>query len=369
MDVVYSSFFKETKNLFANSNVVKYWPYIGKGYFGSSVKILVLGESHHHSDPPTKSNERTNEVVIGAYLNQMYTRSFSSFADFPKGVKFSRDSYLKGFRNTAKMIAHAGSRNSDYVWDNLAFFNFFQKPVAPCAGSHEWLDLDYNNYVNQARAAFDEVLKKLTPDIVVIWGKGKLNKQWLPANKEQIYPNVVFFPITHPSYNIRKKCINEWNYLVQQKCIAEQYADHYPYNKKIEGLFYKLRGFDCVKPFKCWFSERSIGFELYQEWNTVNKCFVQNSLITNKSTAIILIFFIDKNGEMSLEISTRHESELETQKIIDDLAFNLFHQKRNLNYDGIFELCRFGANVNDEELLSNIVKALQAVVSYRNRLV
>ena len=152
MGVVYAEMMRETKNIFEGLNDVTYWPYIGKGYFKCPEKILVLGESHYLTDPKLREEKEndhflTNDVLVGDYLDQNYTQSFSSFADFPKLMKLPRNSFLKGFRNTAKMLAHSGKWCSDYVWENLAFFNFFQKPVASRPGSHEWLNADYDNYL------------------------------------------------------------------------------------------------------------------------------------------------------------------------------------------------------------------------------
>ena len=69
MGIVYNEMTKETERLFQNSKNVKYWPYIGKGYFKCKTKILVLGESHYLTDPSRiKEMENysgwTNEVVI-----------------------------------------------------------------------------------------------------------------------------------------------------------------------------------------------------------------------------------------------------------------------------------------------------------------
>ena len=170
---VYSEMMKETKSLFHNSKSVKYWPYIGKGYLKCATKILVLGESHYLTDPSKiKKMENysgwTNEVLIWAYLDQGYYQNFSSFDDFPKWNSLPKDSYLKGYRNTAKMLVqNVYSENeytklgSDYVWKNLAFYNFFQRPVACRSGCHEWLMADYDNYIKQARAALDEVRKSV----------------------------------------------------------------------------------------------------------------------------------------------------------------------------------------------------------------
>lgn len=356
MGIVYNEMTKETERLFQNSKNVKYWPYIGKGYFKCKTKILVLGESHYLTDPSRiKEMENysgwTNEVVIWVYLDQGYSQNFSSFDDFPKWISLPKDSYLKGYRNTAKMLVqNVYSKNnytkqgSDYVWKNLAFYNFFQRPVACRPGRHDWLMADYDNYIKQAREALDEIMKKLEPDVVIVWGKADLNKKWLPANKEQRYPNVKFFPINHPSYNIRQEYIKKWNEFVKQCNINEQYADHHLYYKRVESIFFDKRLKDASKSFCRWFGERSIGYRLNQ-----------------KENAMILLVTISENGETVLTLSTRKESDLETIKIIKNPSFGIFDRKRTLNCDGLFELCTIASNATDEDVISKILIALKAM--------
>lgn len=374
MNDIYSRFFKETKKLFENSNVVKYWPYIGKEYFKSSIKIMILGESHYLRNQKEREKMEnypwwTNDVVVSEYLGQGYTRSFASFADFPKWIHFSKGSHLKGFRNTAKMLVHSGNYCSDYVWDRLVFYNFFQKPVAPCPGSHEWLVADYDNYISQAREAFDEVVKKISPDVVIVWGKRDLYKKWMPSDKEIRYPDVRFFPINHPSYNIRREFLVKWDDLVKQQHITEEYAMHHPCYKRIENIFSKLCKVEYIRGLfdKRWFGERSIGFELYQEWNYANNCFVQNS-VKGKSTSIIILLTMEESGESSITLSTRHEDDAETMKIINNSSLKTFSQIRNLHCDGIFELYKMASEISDEELISNVKTVLQIVFSYRENL-
>lgn len=374
MGMIYNNLFEKTETLFKDSNYVNYWAYIGKGYFECAEKILVLGDSHYLPDSSKREKMEkypwwTNEVIIADYLDQGYSQNFSSFFDFPKWIPQPKDSYLKGFRNTAKMLAHSGNQCSDYVWHSLAFFNFFQKPVASRPGSHEWLNADYDNYINVARNALDEVVKKLTPNVIIVWGKKDLYKKWMPSDKEIRYPNVYFFPINHPSYNIKSEFLLKWNDFVKQHHFTEEYAKHHPRYKIIESIFSKMcQQKDIVKLFGKWYGERSIGCELYQDWDCLNKCFSRNSLVTNKSNAIILLLTMTDSEESVLTICTRLESEIETQKIVNHASFDVFNQKRNTKCDGIFELCRMAPNVTDEEILSNIIKGLHALQDYRNSL-
>lgn len=377
MGKIYDEMIKETELLFQNSKSVKYWPYIGKGYFKCATKILVLGESHYLTDPSrVKEMENysgwTNEVIIWAYLNQEYCQNFSSFDDFPKWISLPKNSYLKGFRNTAKMLVQSivPDKNlklcSDYVWKNLAFYNFFQRPVACRPGCHEWLMADYNNYIKQARAALDEVMDLLKPDVVIVWGKGVFYKKWLPSDMAQRYPKVNFFPINHPSYNIKQEYIDKWKNFVKQHKINEQYTDYHLSHKRIESIFNDKRLKDCFKRIKsffpkkrkendpdtccCWFSERSIGYWL--------------CLDANDSNAMIVLAIIDENGEMSINFSTRHGNELISALILNHPSFDAFTQKRNLNCDGIFELCRVGSNADDDFIVSSIKNVLESVENF-----
>lgn len=358
MGVVYAEMMRETKNIFEGLNDVVYWPYIGHGYFKCREKILVLGESHYLTDPKLrveKENDHfvTNNVLVGDYLNQHYTQCFSSFADFPKWIKMPR---YRGFRNTAKMLAHSGPKCSDYVWENLAFFNFFQKPVAPHPGSHEWLNADYDNYIDMSRAAFEKVMEKLTPDIVIIWGKGDLDKKWLPVNKKSLYPGVVFFPINHPFSYIQRTYIEEWNDFVKKRNISEKYACHHPFYLKIEKLFGDVKQrLGRLKSVPKWYSERSIGFKL--------------DLNTNVPNAMVMLATMDELGKMSITLSTRRESVEETKKIVNHPFFDIFNHNHCLNEDGVFELCSFDSNACDEDLVSVILRVLQAMNDYRNSLI
>ena len=360
MGIIYSGMMKESERLFRNSENVNYWPYIGKGYFNCSTKILVLGDSHYLPDPSKRKKMEceypwwTNEVVIADYLDQGYKQNFSSFDDFPKWIPQPKGSHLKGFRNTAKMLAwnvnhDYGYRNqcSDYVWKNLAFYNFFQRPVATRPGSHEWLMSDYDNYVSQARLAFDEVMNKLNPHVVIVWGKKDLYKKWLPANRNRLYPDSIFFPINHPSYNIRHEYIEKWSELVRLQNIDEGFVQHNPIYKRVETIFFNDELKKFIGPFSKWYGERSIGYRMNSK--------------SGDSNAVVLLVTMSENGETVLTLSTRKESDLETIKIVKNSSFDTFDRKRSLDCDGLFELCTIASNATDEDVISKILIALKAM--------
>lgn len=294
----------------------------------------------------------TNEVVIADYLDQNYTQSFGSFADFPKWLPL-KQRHLKGYRNTAKMLTNENVQLCDYVWANLAFFNFFQRPVATRPGNHDWLMADFESYIMQAHLAFDEVMKKLNPDIVIVWGKNDLYKNWMPLDKEQKYPHIKFFAINHPSYNIKAEIKKDWDEFVMLNGIDKSFAAHYPYYKEVESIFLTIPKDNTTKMFSKWYGERSIGFKL--------------SLDKNEN-AIILMFTYNEDGSSSLTIQTRAEEEKATLKIFECVAFQKFAQKKSLHCDGIFELQHFDRLAKREFLLSTMHQALQSIVEYHNQL-
>ena len=100
-------------------------------------------------------------------------------------------------------------------------------------------------------------------------------------------------------------------------------------------------------PFSKWYGERSIGYRM-------------NSKLDD-SNALILLVTMCENGETVITISTRKESDLETKKIIKNPSFDVFGRKRNLNYDGVFELCKIASNATDDDVISNILSALKAM--------
>ena len=76
---------------------------------------------------------------------------------------------------------------------------------------------------------------------------------------------------------------------------------------------------------------------------------------------MILLVTMSENGETVLTLSTRKESDLETIKIIKNPSFGIFDRKRTLNCDGLFELCTIASNATDEDVISKILIALNAM--------
>jgi len=84
---------------------------------------------------------------------------------------------------------------------------------------------------------------------------------------------------------------------------------------------------------------------------------------------MVMLATMDELGKMSITLSTRRESVEETKKIVNHPFFDIFDHNHCLNEDGVFELCSFDSNACDEDLVSVILRVLQAMNDYRNSLI
>lgn len=176
-----------------NSQYINFLPYIGDNYYNSNRKILVLGESHYGLQQNNKDRTLTLQVVRDEYLE-----------DRKKGIK---NNWTKCYRNVAAMITGEGFNNSDYIWKEMSFYNFFQEVVGVNAKDKQYIT---DELIQKSQNAFWEILDILKPDIVIAWGLGQLRTKWLPKDKKsrikydnlftyEKFPNIPIWCISHPS--------------------------------------------------------------------------------------------------------------------------------------------------------------------------
>ena len=160
---------------------VFFYPWVGKDYSTGGIfpkKILIVGESHYCG------NEDCNGKC--------------GFRDFPEGgcENFTKDTIMKylsgdctdGWTRTFKkfersLINKETSLEESYqIWQSLAFFNYLQVAMEKAreSGTME----DYKN----AEKAFFEVIEELQPDLIIVWGVGKLfnnlpDDRWTRGNQ------------------------------------------------------------------------------------------------------------------------------------------------------------------------------------------
>jgi hypothetical protein len=183
---------QETESKLNSAKYIFYLPYIGKKYWESSRRILVLGESHYGSRDKTS----TRQVVQSEYLDAL-----------KKGV---RNKWIQCYRYTGAMLTGKGYHNSDYLWEDMAFSNFFQGPVGEYPNDKQYLHKN-KDMIETGRLAFFELLDILQPHIVIVWGKSKMYWNWLPSSDRKIlnskkllfcyenYPDTTIWCVRHPS--------------------------------------------------------------------------------------------------------------------------------------------------------------------------
>lgn len=155
---------KDIENELNNSERIKFLPYVGKYYDTVPRKILILGESHYGKQERNNYRRLTRDVVELDYL-----------ADVKQGKK---NTWIRCYRNTAAVLTGKGYYSSEYVWNDLSYYNFFQQVV----GDKDHKDKKYitNQLIEDSRVALGDVLNILSPDFVIVWGYSKIQWNWLP---------------------------------------------------------------------------------------------------------------------------------------------------------------------------------------------
>ncbi len=198
--------------LFKQAEGVKFLPFVGPLFRETSLRetslretslrILMLGESHYGPQENNRNTRLTRSLVEDDYLSAS-----------ANGRRFF---WTKGFRRVAAMIGGKDYYSSDNVWQQLAFYNFFQQVVGDNAKDKKHIN---EQTISEARSGLQEVCKILEPNLVIVWGIGRLYDTWLPREMNgvipelrvfqyQYLPKTVFWAIHHPSIGFS---IPEWH--------------------------------------------------------------------------------------------------------------------------------------------------------------
>ena len=139
---------------------VKFLPWEGENYQKGGFngkKILVIGESFYCSEEDAVAT--LTDKIVNDYLairNGEYRENNGGWTN--TYLKFERS--LKG--------KETNPEESREIWNSIAFYNYLQVPMSGARESGS--PVDYKN----AEKAFFEVLNKLQPDLIIVWGVGKL---------------------------------------------------------------------------------------------------------------------------------------------------------------------------------------------------
>ncbi len=173
---------------------VKFLPWVGERYANgvNGLKTLILGESQyikksHHNPEEFDNKKNWTQDIIRDRIALKPSTSLQTF--------LNNNRMILGIKDKTKL--------SD-LWNDLAFYNFIQITIG--SGNHKDKSRLTAEVIKISRKALIEVVNDLKPELVIVWGKGKINK-WLPQNKKYINKNMwklddieaVFWNIKHPS--------------------------------------------------------------------------------------------------------------------------------------------------------------------------
>lgn len=138
-------------------------PWVGKNYDSGGIfgkKILVVGESHYCGgckrcgdiENAEECAEFTTKRCIEPLLEGYKARWTGTFHKFERSL-----------------VGHETDlQESRKIWDSIAFYNYIQKAVEGPRKSPDWEDY------RAAKEAFFETLDVLNPDVVIVWGVGRM---------------------------------------------------------------------------------------------------------------------------------------------------------------------------------------------------
>jgi len=143
---------------------VYFKPWVGKDYQTGGIfnkRILAVGEGHVCGGKcqnecgikySSECEELTTTIVVNDYLNGCGGKWTSTYRKFERSL-VNKETTLE---------------DSKIIWQSIAFFNFLQVAITESrrAGTNE----DYK----ESQTAFLEVIDELLPELIIIWGVGRL---------------------------------------------------------------------------------------------------------------------------------------------------------------------------------------------------
>jgi len=200
------SYGNDLEEAFDKSEYIKFYPFIGKEYKEISPKILVLGESHYF--PPNVTDIEMKECDDDKFTsrNIFFDGYFLELEKRKDGTLPYEYKYIRCYRNTATMITGKDYHSSDYIWNYLSFYNFFQKHVGRGSKNKEFIN---EILIENSQRAYFEIINILKPELVIAWGRTCLYETWVPQNDYETiedylyiykkYPDTIIWHIPHPS--------------------------------------------------------------------------------------------------------------------------------------------------------------------------
>jgi hypothetical protein len=117
------------------------------------------------------------------------------------------DQKYKPYKNTVTLLTNKVIDN-EWVFDHIAFYNFFQKYVGFGSSDKSLIDKDL---IDLSRKAYFSVFEILKPNLVIAWGKGDLYYKYVPQDDwdpliEEVIEKKMFY-----KYKKKYNDINIWH--------------------------------------------------------------------------------------------------------------------------------------------------------------
>lgn len=140
-------------------------PWEGRNYKTGGIfrkKILAIGESFYCSEEDVKN------LPEGTSMTDKIVKDYLAIRDgeYRENNGGWTNTYLKFERSLTG--EETTPEKSHEIWNSIAFYNYLQVPMSGARESGS--ALDYKNAEN----AFFEVINKLQPELIIVWGVGKL---------------------------------------------------------------------------------------------------------------------------------------------------------------------------------------------------
>jgi hypothetical protein len=183
MDTSFDSQFEQT-------GFIKFYPFVGDKYNVSIPRILILGESHYISSELSPSKEE-----------------IETWNEDNNTTRDAVEEGYKPYKNTVSLLTNAVIDN-EWIYENIAFYNFFQKYVGIGSSDKSLIDLDL---IELSQKAYFSIIDIMEPDFIIAWGTSTLYNYWVPQDECDIlsedsmlyrykkFPNTNIWHIKHPS--------------------------------------------------------------------------------------------------------------------------------------------------------------------------
>lgn len=138
-------------------------PWVGNDYQTGGIfpkKILVVGESHYCGNEDCKGKCGFRDFPEGGCQDFTY----NTLNDYLSGN--CTDGWTRTFKKFERSLVNGETslEESNNIWHSLAFYNYLQVAMTRTrkAGTNE----DYK----ESQIAFFEVIEKLQPELIIVWG-------------------------------------------------------------------------------------------------------------------------------------------------------------------------------------------------------